>query len=150
MILLVEDNMDDVLFMKRAVANSGIRQPLNVASNGDTAIEWLGGEGEYADRKEYPFPSLVFLDLKMPGTSGFDVLSWIRSQDRLKALLVLILSTSREDRDVSQAYRLGANSFLVKPGDIGGLNDLMGRVKNYWLENPQLAVSKEGFVVSSS
>lgn len=140
MILLVEDNADDVVFMKRAISNSGIREQMGVASDGETAIGWLGGSGKYGDRNRYPLPSLVFLDLKMPGKSGLDVLKWIRSQDGLNTLLVLILTTSREDRDVDQAYRLGANSFLVKPGDLTGLNDLMDRVKRYWLENPQLVI----------
>ncbi len=142
MILLVEDNVDDVVFMKRAVSNSGIRQTMNVATDGETAIDWLGGTGMYADRRKFPLPSLIFLDLKMPGKSGLDVLAWIRSQDRLKNLLVLILTTSREDRDVDRAYGLGANSFLVKPGDLTELSELMDRVKRYWLENPQLVVSR--------
>ena len=141
MILLVEDNTDDVVFMKRALLHSGIRQQMSVVSDGETAMDWLGGAGEYADRSRFPLPSLVFLDLKMPGKSGLDVLEWIRSQESLRTLLVLILTTSREDRDVDRAYRLGANSFLVKPGNLTGLNDLMDRVKRYWLENPQLVIS---------
>lgn len=142
MILLIEDNPDDILFMKRALSHLGIDREMTVVESGEQAIAYLGGEGEYADRTKHPIPSLVFLDLKMPGKSGFDVLSWIRSQEELKTLLVLILSTSREDRDVDQAYRLGANSFLVKPGTLDGLDQLMIRVQNYWLKNPQLAIAR--------
>ena len=141
MILLIEDNLDDVLFMKRSLSHLGIADKMMVVESGEDAIAYLGGEGEYADREAHPMPVLIFLDLKMPGKSGFDVLSWIRSQEELKTLLVLVLSTSREDRDVDQAYRLGANSFLVKPGTLDGLDQLMSRVQTYWLQNPQLAIA---------
>lgn len=141
MILLVEDNEDDIFFMQRAVKSSGIEATMVVAQNGQAAIDYLSGTGEYADRARFPYPTLILLDLKMPLRSGLEVLEWIRTQPPLQTLLVLILTTSREESDVERAYRLGANSFLVKPPSIEELNDLMRLVKEYWLDNPQLAVA---------
>lgn len=141
MILLVEDNEDDIFFMQRAAKSSGIEATMVVAQNGQAAIDYLSGTGEYADRARFPYPTLIFLDLKMPLRSGLEVLEWIRTQPPLQTLLVLILTTSREESDVERAYRLGANSFLVKPPSIEELNDLMRLVKEYWLDNPQLAVA---------
>jgi CheY-like chemotaxis protein len=140
-ILLVEDNEDDVFFMQRAVKASGIEAPIHVAMHGQEAIDYLSGANGYADRTKHPLPTLVFLDLKMPHKSGLEVLAWIRAQPALQTLLVLILTTSREESDVRRAYCLGVNSFLVKPPNASQLTDLMKLVRSYWLENPQLAIS---------
>jgi CheY-like chemotaxis protein len=79
------------------------------------AIEYLSGEGNFANRKLHPLPSLVLLDLKMPRKSGFEVLSWIRNHPKLKRTLIFIFTSSRHQEDIDRAYELGANAFLVKP-----------------------------------
>jgi CheY-like chemotaxis protein len=140
-ILLAEDNSDDVFFMQRAVKACGIAPPLQVATNGQAVIDYLEGTGEYANREQYPIPFLIFLDLKMPHRSGLEVLEWIRQQRQFQTMLVLILTTSREETDVQRAYRLGANSYLVKPPNASQLTELIRLVKAYWLDNPQLAIS---------
>jgi CheY-like chemotaxis protein len=140
-ILLAEDNEDDVFFMQRAIKAAGISRPIQVAPHGQAAIDYLQGVNDFADRTKYPLPYLVFLDLKMPHKSGLEVLEWIRRQPSLQTMLVLILTTSREESDVQRAYRLGVNSFLVKPPNAAQLTDLIKLVKLYWLENPQLAYS---------
>jgi CheY-like chemotaxis protein len=140
-VLLAEDNEDDVFFMQRAAKASGITNPIQVAGHGQEAIDYLAGTGEYADRERYPLPFLVFLDLKMPHKSGLEVLEWIRQQPQFQTLLVLILTTSREESDVQRAYRLGVNSYLVKPPNAAQLTELIKLVKAYWLDNPQLATS---------
>ncbi len=140
-ILLAEDNEDDVFFMQRAAKACGITNPIQVACHGQAAIDYLEGAGEYADRECYPLPFLVFLDLKMPHKSGLEVLEWIRQQPQFQTLLVLILTTSREESDVQRAYRLGVNSYLVKPPNAAQLTELIKLVKAYWLDNPQLATS---------
>ena len=140
-ILLAEDNEDDVFFMLRAAKACGITHPIHVAKHGQAAIDYLAGAGDFADRDRYPLPFLVFLDLKMPHKSGLEVLEWIRAQPSLQTMLVLILTTSREESDVQRAYRLGVNSFLVKPPNASQLTDLIKLVKTYWLDNPQLAFS---------
>ena len=140
-ILLVEDNEDDVFFMQRAIRACGIEHHVQVAEDGQVAIDYLSGTGQYKDRQKFPLPFLIFLDLKMPRRSGLDVLQWIRTQPHLKTMLVLILTTSREDSDVQRAYELGVNSFLVKPPGADQLKDLVALIKSYWLENPQLALA---------
>jgi CheY-like chemotaxis protein len=140
-ILLVEDNEDDVFFMQRAIRACGIEHHVQVAEDGQVAIDYLSGTEQYKDRQKFPLPFLIFLDLKMPRRSGLDVLQWIRTQPHLKTMLVLILTTSREDSDVQRAYELGVNSFLVKPPGADQLKDLVALIKSYWLENPQLALA---------
>src|SRR5215471_1835180 len=115
LILLVEDNADDAALLRRAFIKARVMNPLHLARTAEEAIAYLGGSGKYANRSEFPLPSLVLLDLKMPGMDGFDVLRWIRQQPGLNLLRVVVLTSSDSMRDVNHAYQLGANSFLVKP-----------------------------------
>jgi CheY-like chemotaxis protein len=115
MLLLVEDNLDDVFFLRRAMGKANISVPLHVAENGQKAIEYLQGVGEYGNRALHPLPSLVLLDLKIPYVSGFEVLIWIREQPILADLSVVILTSSPEQRDWEMAVNLGASGYLVKP-----------------------------------
>lgn len=133
LLLLVEDNDDDVFFMKRALKDAAINNPIQVASDGQEAIDYLGGAGKYQDRQQYPLPTLVLLDLKMPRRDGLEVLEWLRSQPALRTLVVIILTTSRENSDMERAYQLGANSFLLKPSNIKALSEMMTALKLYWL-----------------
>src|SRR2546421_12885115 len=99
-ILLVEDSEDDVFFMRRALKKAQISCPLEVACDGQQAIDYLGRTGKYAGRAEHPLPSLVFLDLKMPCVSGFEVLEWLRQQPpALNEIPVFVLTSSPEERD---------------------------------------------------
>ena len=132
-ILLVEDNADDVFFMKRALLSAQIKNPVQVASDGQAAIDYLRGSGMFSDRVRYPSPCLVFLDLKLPGKSGHEVLQWIREESPTKTLVVILLTTSREPRDIQHAYNLGCNGFLVKPGTPPQLHDMISAVKHFWL-----------------
>ncbi len=132
-ILLAEDSEDDVLLIRRAFRHANIVNPLQVVKDGEEAIAYLRGDGQYANRAEYPLPELLLLDLKMPKASGFDVLRWLREQPGLKALRVVVLSSSEQVRDVNMAYRLGANSFLVKPVDFRDLVELTQAIHGYWL-----------------
>src|SRR6266481_5304479 len=112
-ILLAEDDEDDILLVQCAFKEAGIINPLHVVRDGNEAIAYLKGVGRYTNRVEYPLPSLLLLDLKMPHTNGFEVLQWIRSEPNLRALRVIVLTSSAELCDVNEAYHLGANSFLV-------------------------------------
>jgi CheY-like chemotaxis protein len=131
--LLVEDNQDDVLLVQRAFVKAKVMNPLHVTTRGEEALEYLSGTGKYANRSEYPLPSLVLLDLNMPGISGFDVLRWIRQQPGLASLRVVVLTSSDETRDVNQAYQLGANSFLVKPVDFERFVEISQALAGYWM-----------------
>ena len=114
-ILVVEDNENDELLIRRTLAKSGIPNPHQFVNTGEAAISYLQGIGRYSDREKYPLPELVLLDLKLPVMDGFDVLRWIRAHPDFRDLRVIVLTTSEEIRNVSKAYQSGANSFLVKP-----------------------------------
>src|SRR5688572_11336740 len=114
-ILLVEDNEDDSFFMQQAKTKAGIQNPMQVVDDGQKALDYLRGVGKYSDRQQYPLPFLLLLDLKLPLVPGLRVLSWLREQPEFETMLVVILTSSKEDRDIDRAYRLGANSYLVKP-----------------------------------
>ena len=131
-ILLVEDEESDVFFMRQAMQKAGVLNPLQVASDGQQAIDYLKGAGKFANRVEFPLPCLVLLDLKLPRVMGLDVLKWIREQPGA-ATIVVILTSSKEEADVATAYRLGANGYLVKPSDVSQLTDMAKSIKDFWL-----------------
>lgn|ERR1043166_3365623 len=143
-ILLVEDDENDVVLLTKSFDKAGLKQALHRVCNGVEAIQYLAGEASYADRQQHPFPCLLLLDLKLPLKNGFEVLAWVRSQPATRRLLVTVLTASKEVIDVRQAYDLLANSYLVKPTTIAGLDEVARKVKEYWLElnvNPYSPVS---------
>jgi CheY-like chemotaxis protein len=133
-VLLVEDDPNDVFFLEKAFQDAGAQIAMPVVEDGQMAIEYLGGEGKYADRAKFPFPDLVLLDLKLPGKGGFDVLRWVKTRPELEKLLVIVLTSSRDPRDVEKAYRLGARSYLVKPISSQPRREMARAIKFYWLE----------------
>jgi CheY-like chemotaxis protein len=132
-ILLAEDEEDYVLLLKQAFTQAEIRNPLYVVSTGPELMAYLKGEGKFGNRAEYPLPDLLFLDIKLPGFTGLECLGWLRSQPGLSGLRVLILTSSADMKDVNDAYRLGANSFLLKPYDFSDLVHLAKMIREYWL-----------------
>lgn len=120
-VLLVDDSENDALLMRTMFRRAGFVQPLQYARDGEEAIAYLRGDGPYKDRKRFPLPTTVLLDLNMPRKNGFEVLEWLRQQPGLKRLRVYILSASGRPQDIERAYDLGANSYLVKPGNLDGL-----------------------------
>ena len=132
-ILVAEDNEDHVTLIKRAFVQACLVNPVHVVSDGVEAIAYLSGEGKYADRKTYPIPSLVLLDLKMPNKDGFEVLEWIRRQPDLRTMRVVVLTTSDRIFDVQRAYELGADSFLTKPLDLRDFILLGPAIKGFWV-----------------
>jgi CheY-like chemotaxis protein len=133
-ILIVEDNPTDVMLIRRAFAKSNIANPLQVVSDGDRAVAYLSGRDGYDDRAQYPLPVLVLLDLKLPRRSGLEVLEWLRRQDGLRRVPVVMLTSSRQSHDVNRAYDLGANSYLVKPVEFDDLQEMLGTINTYWLD----------------
>ncbi|HZU38525.1 MAG TPA: response regulator [Gemmataceae bacterium] len=131
-ILLVEDSSTDVLMVQRAFKKAHLVNPIQVVDDGDKAVAYLGGQAPYADREHYPVPVLVLLDLKLPRRSGLEILEWLRQQDRLKRLPVVVLTSSRENSDINRAYDLGANSYLVKPVDFDPLLEMIKTLGLYW------------------
>ena len=131
--LLVEDDPNDILLIQRAFAKACLVNPLKVVRDGEEALNYLSGSGEFADRGRYPLPSLILLDLKLPRKSGLEILQWLRQQPALKHIPVIVLTSSKESNDVSRAYDLGANSYLVKPVGFEGLLELVKSIGMYWM-----------------
>jgi CheY-like chemotaxis protein len=132
-ILVAEDDPTDAYFFERAFKRAGIPVTLHFVRDGQEAVDYLQGEGQFTDRARHPLPQLVLLDLKMPRLDGFDVLEWVRKQPGLSGVLIVIFSSSDEPKDMNRAYGLGANSYLVKPHSMGELTALVGQFKKYWL-----------------
>ncbi len=122
-IVLVEDNEDDIFFMRRALKGAGITAPMQVLTDGQQASDYLAGAGRGA-RVGGPAPLVVFLDLKLPYCTGFEVLEAMRRQGTLENTQVVILTSSPEERDRRRARELGASAYLVKPPTPGMLKEL--------------------------
>ncbi len=129
-ILLVEDDHNDVLLIKRAFQKVKIANPIIVLNDGEQAISYLAGREPFVER---PLPMLVLLDLKLPRKSGHEVLEWLRQQQTLKRLPVVVLTASSESSDINRAYDLGANSYLVKPVTFDALVEMVKTLNLYWL-----------------
>ncbi len=144
-ILQVEDDPNDVFLLQHAMRKVGVANPIHVASDGQQAIDYLAGTGKFADRKIFPLPCLVLLDLKLPYVMGLNVLKWIRQQPG-PARVVLLMSASAQEGDIGTAYRLGANGFLVKPSQASKLEDVARAIKDFWLtqNTPPPEVPSEG------
>lgn len=132
-ILLVDDNDDDLFALRRALKKAGIANPQQVVTDGQQAIDYLAGAGTFADRAQFPLPFLVFLDLKMPFCSGFEVLGWIREQPDLAAMNVVVLTGSDEMKDHQRACALGARSYVVKPPQPADLRSIMEPLESFWI-----------------
>jgi CheY-like chemotaxis protein len=133
-VLLVEDNSDDAYIMKMACQRSGIPHHLRVAEDGDAAVKYLSGAAPYKDRRTYPFPDVVFLDIKMPKRNGHEVLKWIRAQSGLKNLPVVMLTGSVEATDVDRAFELGVTSYLKKVPCPAEYAQAVRIILKYWLD----------------
>jgi two-component system response regulator len=136
-VLQVEDDPNDVFFLQHAMRKADVTNPIQIASDGQEAIDYLQGTGKFANREKFPLPCLVLLDLKLPYVMGLDVLKWIRRQAEI-AVPVVILTASADDADIATAYRLGANGFLVKPSEASTLDDIVKAIKDFWLTHNKL------------
>jgi CheY-like chemotaxis protein len=134
-VLVADDDLNDISLLKRAFLRAGIDVALKSVRDGEEVIQYLHGDEPFSNRGEFPVPNLLLLDLKMPRTDGFEVLEWLRHQDGLRRMLVVVLSSSDEPQDIDRAYDLGANSFLRKPDDFSNLIRLSQMLHEYWMKN---------------
>ena len=132
-ILLVEDNSMDIELTLDAFHEAKLVNTIYVVRSGLEALDYLFGKGKYSDRKEYPLPNLVLLDLKLPGIDRFEVLKRIKDAPVLKRLPVVILTSSKEEGDRALSYDRGANSYLVKPVSFEGFLGIVREINGYWL-----------------
>jgi len=132
-VLLAEDNEDDSLLTEIAFKKARLANPLQVVKDGVEVIAYLKGEGRFSDRVRYPFPMLLLLDLRMPKVNGFEVLSWLQAHPEIAHLPVAVMTSSVDEPDIDRAYKLGADSYLIKPPNAETLLALVQRLKAYWL-----------------
>jgi CheY-like chemotaxis protein len=128
----VEDSDRDAELTMRALRKSGIANKLLWVKDGEQALDYLFRRGSYADREEIA-PRMVLLDLKMPRVNGIEVLKAVKADERTRRIPVVVMTSSREERDVAQSYDLGANSYVVKPVDFAAVADTVRQAGYYWL-----------------
>lgn len=133
-ILLVEDNADDVELAMMAFRRNKIPNDLVVAWDGAEALDYLFGSGSHAGRDTSQMPVLVLLDLKLPKLNGLEVLRRLRADQRTQMLPIVILTTSQAEQDIGEGYRLGTNSYVVKPMGFDHFSQLINLLGKYWLE----------------
>ena len=134
-ILLVEDNPGDVRLTEEALADAKVRNILHVVGNGVEALQFLRREGPYADR---PRPDLILLDLNLPIKNGMEVLSDIKADPDLRAIPVVILTTSQAEKDILKAYHLNANCYVTKPLDLDRFVEVVKSIEDFWFSIVQL------------
>jgi CheY-like chemotaxis protein len=139
-IMVAEDDENDVLLLLRALKKIGMGDSVNVCRDGVDAIEYLQGRGQYDDRQRHPFPNVIITDLKMPRKGGMEVLRWLREHPECHVIPLIVLSSSNQYRDVSDAYREGANCYLKKPSSFEELQHLMKALFDFWslCEKPEV------------
>jgi CheY-like chemotaxis protein len=126
-ILLVEDDEHDAFFFRRALAKAGFDLTVRLVTDGEQALQYLNGEGKYADRAAHPLPNVIFLDLKLPYLSGMEVLEYIQGQPAFSQIQIIVLTSSSEERDRKRAFELGAKEYLVKPAAPDTLLRILGQ-----------------------
>src|SRR5262249_33606970 len=132
-ILLVEDNADDEALTVRALEKGGVVNEIAIARDGAEARDYLFGTGKYQAREWSQKPQVILVDLKLHKIAGLDAVKVMRADERTKLIPVVILTSSREDRDIMEGYKLGANSFVVKPVDMAQFNSAVQQLGMFWL-----------------
>ena len=132
-VLIVEDNPYDVELTLKALERNNLSNKVFVVRDGAEALDFLFSSGRYSDRGVCENPKVVFLDLKLPKVDGLEVLRALRSDDRTKYLPIVVLTSSKQERDIVESYRLGVNSYIVKPVDFEKFVNAVSEVGMYWL-----------------
>ncbi|HOX58857.1 MAG TPA: response regulator [Candidatus Paceibacterota bacterium] len=143
-ILYVEDEETDVLLLQHVLSRAGITNLVKTVTDGKAAKDYLAGNAPFTDRRLYPFPGLVLLDLNLPYWSGFEVLDWIRQQPLLRSLPVVVFTSSSRPDDVTRAYDVGANAYMVKPSSLEELKSKVLALRDFWLLHNQYSPRLHG------
>jgi CheY-like chemotaxis protein len=134
MILLIEDETSDATLLLRGFEKAQVANPIVHLKDGDQALAYLAGVGQYSDRTKHPLPVLILLDLKLPGMNGLQLLQWLRTQKEIRRIPVVVLTMDDTPTSVNAAYDLGANSYLVKPGNPEEIAKMVQIIQHYWIE----------------
>jgi CheY-like chemotaxis protein len=141
-LLLVEDSPEDREATLRAFRKCGFQHPIHACTGGDDALDYLNHRGKYAAPNAPPRPSLVLLDLNMPGTDGRQVLADIKQNPRLKTIPVIVLTTSTNGKDIASSFMAGASSYVIKPVDVDAFVKTIGMLKSWWFEESILPAAE--------
>lgn len=132
-LLLVDDSQADVKLALHAISQQSPGLRVAVVRDGEEALDFLYARGRYVDRAHSPLPKLVVLDLKLPKVNGFEVLKAIKDGERTRSLPVVMLTSSKQESDIVESYRLGANSYVQKPVEFDNFRAVVQRIEKYWL-----------------
>ena len=131
-VLVADDDQNDRMLINLAIAQHAVPMETREVHDGEQVIEYLRGEGRYANRARYPFPDLLLIDLKMPRMDGLAVLEWLRSHPNCAFLPTIMLSGSGLDDDIREAHKRGVKAYFVKPGDFNELKELVCLIAKHW------------------
>jgi CheY-like chemotaxis protein len=131
-VLIAEDNSDDALLLKRTLSRVGVKNPVHIARDGEEAIAYLKAEGQYADRTKFPFPRFLLTDLKMPKVDGFELLNFLCEHPDCSVVPIIVFTSSQHESDISKAYKLGANCYLVKPQTLDEWDVVLKATFDFW------------------
>lgn len=131
-ILMAEDDPEDQMLVREALEESHLDNVLHCVGNGEELIRYLHNKGKYSDKKKYPLPGIILLDLNMPKKDGKETLKEIKSDPKLRSIPVIVLTTSKMDEDILKTYDLGVSSFITKPVSFDGLVNVMKGISKYW------------------
>lgn len=143
LILIAEDDENDAHLLRRTLKKIGVSMPIQIVEDGEEAIEYLSGMGQYTDRDIYPFPSVVVTDIKMPRKNGFDVLRWLKKHPDCAIIPVVVWTSSNQESDILKAYQLGANCYVQKPNSAAGWEETIALIFKFWdaCQKPSLRLS---------
>jgi len=137
-ILIADDDPEDRMLVKEALEESRLTNKMEFVENGQELVDYLKNHGKYADKEKYPTPGLILLDLNMPKKDGREALKEIKADAHLRAIPVVVLTTSKAEEDILKTYDLGVSSFITKPVTFSALVDVMKTVTKYWFEIVEL------------
>ena len=143
-IMIVEDNPEDFETTLRAFRKSGVANKIVHCEDGDDALDYLYQRGDHADPETSPRPTVILLDLNLPGTDGREVLHDIKDNDSLKTIPVIVLTTSTDERDIEDCYSSGANSYMQKPVNLDGFMEAIQRLRDFWFKVVVLPQPQDG------
>lgn len=147
-LLVVEDSDEDFEAFGRFIRKSAISNPVYRCIDGEDALDFLYRQGDYQDIEQAPRPSIILLDLNLPGTDGREVLEQIKQDEELKTIPVVVFTTSSNPRDIEACYRFGVNSYILKPMDVQKSKQAMQSIVDYWLNTVVLPEEGENYNLS--
>ena len=137
-ILIADDDAEDRMLIIDALKESRLKNRVQEVENGEDLLSYLNNKGYFADKKKYPTPGIILLDLNMPKKDGREALKEIKADKTLKSIPIIILSTSKAEEDIIKTYNLGVNSFITKPVTFNAMVEVMNALKKYWFEIVEL------------